>query len=903
MLLAPGICLGPYKIVSPLGAGGMGEVYRARDTRLRRDVALKILPADVYEDSARRARFEEEARAAAALNHPNILSVHDVGRDQDVLYIASELVDGETLSTLIQRGPVPVRALLDIAVQIADGLACAHAAGIVHRDLKPANVMVANDRRVKILDFGLAKQRRAPGDGGDETGMVAHTEPGMIVGTVNYMSPEQARGTPVDHRSDQFSFGLLLYEMASGKKAFDKPASVQTMSAIISEDPAPIDARQPAPLRWAIDRCLAKDPAGRYESSRDLFYDLRNLRDNLSDVSTQTATEVRSEFAPPRRRRWQLPASFALGAIVVLAFGLFRGSATMPDQAAYRFTPFSFEPGGQTSAVWSPDGKAIAYAARQRPSDAYQVFVRYLDAAVGRRLTDLKDPAFPVAWSPDSKRILFIGTGPQPRIFSVATVGGEPEAIMALPTGLDDPLDPYVVTISPDNNAVAVLAQPANDVLQLLISSPPGSPAKRYAPAPFETKEVRNSPMVRFSPDGRRLIVMVNAARAGEEAWLLDYPSTGAAGARRVLPDLPRFSTPWIAWMPDSRHVVLSLQSTAESVSQLWMADVESGERHALTSGTTARSTGAVAPDGNRLILAERTENYDVISVDLATAAARTVIATERNELMPMWAAAERTLVYVSDRNGPNEIWLRQSDDADRPLVTARDFETPTLWFMGPALSPRGDRVIYLRIEGKQSAGLWISSVAGGTPIQLTNDTVAKLPGAWSPDGAWFVYPTMEGGRVNLMKVKTTGQATPILLRADVDLKGVPAWSPTGNWIANGSNLISPDGTTTKSLGDHNSPHYVFSQDGKLLYGLRAEKDAQLLFSIDLASGRERIIGEVSRDLLPATTLTPSIRFSLAPDGKSLIYASGQWKTNFWILGGFNPGNPRFPFSVFSQRR
>jgi serine/threonine protein kinase len=219
MAIAPGTRLGPYEIVSGLGAGGMGEVYRVRDARLGRDVALKILPADVSSDPDRRARFEQEARAAAALNHPNILGIYDVGSDGQHVYIAAELIDGNSLASIVEGGPVPVRRLLDIAVQIADGMACAHAAGIIHRDLKPANVMIATDGRAKIVDFGLAKPttRTLPGSGDALT--VQPTQAGMIVGTVSYMSPEQARGKATDHRSDQFSFGLLLYEMVTGPAA------------------------------------------------------------------------------------------------------------------------------------------------------------------------------------------------------------------------------------------------------------------------------------------------------------------------------------------------------------------------------------------------------------------------------------------------------------------------------------------------------------------------------------------------------------------------------------------------------------------------------------------------------------------------------------------------------------
>ncbi|HEX3878785.1 MAG TPA: serine/threonine-protein kinase, partial [Bryobacteraceae bacterium] len=263
MPLKSGSKLGPYEIVAPLGAGGMGEVYRARDPRLGREVALKILPPAFANDPSRQARFEQEARAAAALNHPNIVGVFDIGAADGSFYIVSELVSGETLAALIEQGPVPTKRLLDIASQIADGISAAHAARITHRDLKPANIMIASDGRAKILDFGLARQSSAPAASPDATATIHQTSVGMIVGTVNYMSPEQARGREVDYRSDQFSFGLILYEMASGKRAFERPESVQVMSAILTEEPPPLDSKIPAPLRWTIERCLAKEPRDR----------------------------------------------------------------------------------------------------------------------------------------------------------------------------------------------------------------------------------------------------------------------------------------------------------------------------------------------------------------------------------------------------------------------------------------------------------------------------------------------------------------------------------------------------------------------------------------------------------------------------------------------------------------
>jgi len=894
--LTAGSPVGPYEIIGPLGAGGMGEVYRARDTRLRREVALKVLPADVAGDAARRARFEQEAHAAAALNHPNILGIHDIGTDGAVFYMATELVNGETLAAVIERGPVPIRVLLDIAAQIADGMASAHAAGIVHRDLKPANVMVAADGRVKILDFGLAKQTARPAVHGDETILVDQTEPGMIVGTVSYMSPEQARGKPADYRSDQFSFGLVLYEMTTGRKAFAREESVQTMAAIISEEPPPIEVKLPAPLRWVIDRCLAKESASRYESSRDLARELRNIRDHLSEVSTEVSKPAAAALpaAPARRPRWwPIASAFILGAAVVFALLLLRSGPTMPDQSAYRFTPFSFEPGGQGSAVWSPDGKAIAYAARQRPSDRFQIYLRYLDSPTALQITHLSESAFPVGWSPDSRRIVLLMRDKTPALWSLAAAGGEPELLMSLHDSVPVSPDPGAVSIAPDGKAVAVLQRSGG--LSVTISSPPGSPLVTYAPAPYATKTVFNAPRIRFSPDGSKLLLVVNAGRGAEETWLLPYPADGKSEPTRVLGDLISYGgTPQTAWMPDSRHVVLALQAAPDAAVQLWLADTVTGVRHALTSGTTGLNSPSIAPDGQRLIVAEESGTFDVVSVDLATASARALIASERNELMPAWAAADPTLVYVTNRSGPFEIWVHRPDGADRPVATARDFTTGgTQWFMAPAPSPKGDRVIYTRIEKGTAARLWMSSIAGGTPIQLTNDDAAEFPGSWSPDGAYFAYYALRDGNVNLMKVKTTGQAAPVVLRPATN-GTVPAWSPAGDWIVHGSELVSPDGQTTKALGAPRTPAYVFSQDGKLLYGLRLENDRQVLYSIEIATGAEKVIGTLADGFTPGSNLTPSIRFSLSPDGKSFVYGSGTFTTNLWMLEGFAKTKSRF---------
>jgi predicted ATPase len=304
MVLAAGTQLGPYEIVAPLGAGGMGEVYRARDTRLDRSVAIKILPATCSADSDRLQRFEQEARSASALNHPNIVTIYALGVEDSTHYIAMELVEGKTLRELIVLGLLPIRKAIEIATQVADGLAKAHEAGIAHRDLKPENMMVTQDGFVKILDFGLAKLTRPSGQLSDLSPTVAwQTQPGMVLGTVEYMSPEQATGVPLDFRSDQFSFGLVLYEMVTGKRAFQRATPLETMVAILRDQAEPIAVRNPdapAPLCWAIERCLAKEPEKRYVSTRELARELAAIRDRFSEKPARQA-EARPANLPAQR--------------------------------------------------------------------------------------------------------------------------------------------------------------------------------------------------------------------------------------------------------------------------------------------------------------------------------------------------------------------------------------------------------------------------------------------------------------------------------------------------------------------------------------------------------------------------------------------------------------------------
>ncbi|HZI67533.1 MAG TPA: protein kinase, partial [Thermoanaerobaculia bacterium] len=370
MTLTSGSRLGPYEIVSPLGAGGMGEVYRAKDPRLGRDVAIKVLPASFSNDADRLRRFEQEARAAGVLNHPNVTAVYDIGDHEGAPYVVSELLEGETLRAELAGGHLSLRKAIDHAVQIAHGLAAAHDKGIVHRDLKPENVFVTNDGRVKILDFGLAKLTHAEeGSSAGHTNLptaAAGTEPGVVLGTMGYMAPEQVRGRPADARADIFAFGAILYEMLAGRRAFHGDSAADTMSAILREDPPDLSAtnQNVTPgLERILRHCLEKNPEQRFQSIRDLAFDL----EALSGLSAPSTTSIALPPARPRRRLLTVAIPIAIAAVAVGAFfagrRVERGLSTSEPRT---FQQLSFVQQAIFNARFAPDGKTVVYSSARQ---------------------------------------------------------------------------------------------------------------------------------------------------------------------------------------------------------------------------------------------------------------------------------------------------------------------------------------------------------------------------------------------------------------------------------------------------------------------------------------------------------------------------------------------------------
>jgi serine/threonine protein kinase len=430
--LAPGTRLGPYEIVSALGAGGMGEVYRARDPRLGRNVAIKVLPTAFSADVDRLRRFEQEARAAAALNHPNILAVHDIGTEAGAPFIVSELLEGETLRERLNAGPIAVRKALELALHIAHGLAAAHEKGITHRDLKPENVFVTRDSRVKILDFGLAKLTQDPPAFEPASAMVttpAPTQPGVVLGTVGYMAPEQVRGLPVDHRSDLFALGAILYELLSGRRAFSRDTAPETMTAILKEDPPELDSAAPIPpaLVRIVHRCLEKSASARFQTASDLAFALASVSDT-SNVSTAIPA-VRSR-AYGAWLGWAA-ALLLLATLAPLAYQHLRERPLAPSAMRFQVPP-TVEFAGPGNFSLSPDGRHLAFVGRG-PDGTARLFIRTMDSLEVRSVpgSETGDSAPPPFWSPDGRFFAFDAGG---KLKKVDISGGLPQTLCDLPS-------------------------------------------------------------------------------------------------------------------------------------------------------------------------------------------------------------------------------------------------------------------------------------------------------------------------------------------------------------------------------------------------------------------------------------------------------------------------------------
>ncbi|MBV8632601.1 MAG: protein kinase, partial [Silvibacterium sp.] len=818
MTLAAGTKLDGYEILAPLGAGGMGEVYRARDPRLKREVAIKVLPFFVSRDPDRLQRFEQEAQAAAALDHPNILAVHQFGVFQGAPYLVSELLTGESLRQILQRGPLPARKAVDYAVQIAHGLAAAHDHGIVHRDLKPENLFVTRDGRVKILDFGLAKliqpqfvQTQADSDGNSPTRTLG-TDPGIVMGTAGYMSPEQVRGQPVDHRTDIFAFGAILYEMLTGRRAFKRSTSAETMTAILNDDPPAISqtgANVPPALQRVVHRCLEKNPEQRFHSASDLAFAL----DALSDSGASPTAA-----APPSRRplRRLLVWSLALIAIMMLAAATWFEIENRNTGAPLRISQYTqLTHDGHAGCVVGTDGSRL-YMTHIVHYSIDQV------AVSGGEIETISSITLPNPWladvSPDGSTLLVQsskGETPSVPLYTVQVVGGAHRYLADADGGASG-------AWSPDGKLVAY-ATPNGDI-NIIHSD--GAGAHKLAsvggPANFLSWSPDGS-TIGFSKDPGSLWEMTSSGSSLHQLFPGWHPSEQKCCGR---------------WSPDGEDFVFLAGPLGETVpeAQIYALDERRGllrrrakEPFQLTSGPMEWSPPVFSKDGRKIFATGSTKRGELVRLD-----------PKSNQLQPFLGGISADLVTFS-KDGqsvayisyPDRIlWRANRDGSDRIPLTS-----PPLEPSEPAWSPDGTQIAFNApsSEGREQA--WIVLSQGGSPQRLLPDDIGQEAAPnWSPDGRKIVFATgLLGSRESYIRILDLASHQISTLPGS-DGKYSPRWSPDGQFIE----ADSTDATTIyifdiktqrwSTLYSKNLFVYAtWTSDSRSIYFLRFATDAAIL--------------------------------------------------------------------------
>ena len=855
MSIPAGTRLGPYEVLAPLGAGGMGEVYRARDARLKRDVAVKVLPASLSSDPDRLRRFELEAESAGRLNHPNILAIYDIGMHEGSPYVVSELLEGETLRERLTGGALPARKAIDYAVQIAHGLAAAHEKGIVHRDLKPENLFVTRDGRVKILDFGLAKLTQPESGAGALTELptaAGATEPGVVLGTLGYMSPEQVRGKPSDVRSDIFAFGAVLYEMLSGKRAFHGESAADTMSAILTKEPPDLSetSRAIAPgLERVVRHCLEKNPEERFHSAHDLAFDLQAL-----SGESGSGTRLSAVAGVSARRRVPIATAgvAVLGAMILAAAAgiLLSRRATPPPPTFKRLT---FRRGLVWSARFAPDGQTIVYGAAWDGAPI-ELFSTRSESPESRSLglgsADVLAISSLGEMAVSLNRHFLIGWENSGTLAQVPLSGGAPREVFENVSEAD---------WSPDGKTLAILHEVGG-------------------------KNRLEFPIGKVLYETSGWISLIRVSPKGDRVAFIDHPSRGdSVGSLAVVDSNGKKTTLFerggqgLAWAPSGKEIWSNQGGTLRAISLsgadrivarvpggLWVQDISRDGRLLAAHANTRREIAGLAPGETK----ERNLSWFDWSFPIALSQdGRLLLFEEQNR-----GGDNGYAVYTRKTDGSPAIRLGDgytmslSPDAKWALAISNPFSDPQL-----ALMP----------------------VGAGQPRALPRDTVRFQPwGAFLPDGKHALLAGNEPGHSTRLYLRDLEGASRAVSQEDirVSFTGFNV-SPDGKLVT----AVTPDGSAAifsiesgqsrpiRGLEPGELP-VQWSEDGRSLFVLKPQGLPARLVRLDPESGRRALWKEIAPSDPAGVFGVDPIR--VTRDGKAYVYSYRRMLTDLYLVEG-----------------
>jgi len=883
-----------YKLLEKLGEGGMGVVWKARDVRLDRLVALKLLPSGHAGNDDFRRRLVQEARAASALSHPNIVSIYDVVQHPEVCCISMEYVSGRPLNEIIGGRPLKLGEALGYAIQIAEALAAAHRAGIVHRDLKPGNIVVGETGQIKVLDFGLAKLTRTePGDPNATTCLMKpRTEQGTILGTVGYMSPEQAEGRPVDARSDIFSFGSLLYELLTGRRAFSGQSNVATLAAILTGEPKPLREASPGippELNRIVARCLKKDPARRFQDMDDLKVTLVEVQEELETDAAQGAGQRRAGVEAARWRAWTV-AGFLLAALTGGALWWHLQSESPPA----RVLPLTSLPGQESQPAISPDGNQVAFVWTPDSGGNPDIFVKAVSAASELRLTT--DPAadHSPAWSPTGVQIAFLRNSPAgAAIFLTTPLGGGERKLCQLPGPARG------LSWSPDGKLLAFSGASSLQERSAIYLLPVETCQPRKVTSPAAEFTGDSDPV--FAPDGRSLAFARQYVATPGEIFVLPLgPDGEPKGEARRLIAAGQFLS-GLAWTAASDAVIFS--AYREGSQTLWKARVSDGARAQRVSIAGERAyQPAMALRARRLVYRYFVQDSNICRIPMpgsgnggarpAGGVSRLIASTWLDD-SPQYSPDGQRIAFTSNRSGSYEIWACRQDGSGCNQLT--NLAGPHLG--SPRWSPDGRWIVYDRVD-RGRRHLEVISAEGGVPRRLTTEPFNHVRPSYSRDGQWIYFGCDRTGRWEIWRMPAQGGVAGQLTHQG---GGVEAFeSLDGKHVyydKAGSQTLwrTPVNGGREELvvpAPIRHGHWALLKDGLLILNPEA-KPAPALERFDLASGRRETLGPLELGHVPPSGFTtPAL--AVSPDQRWILYLQMERNTSDLMLVENFEGAGRF---------